>query len=503
MKNKILIASPIQSIIESIDKAVKSLGFDTVIVTSSRQYDEFDDSGITAKLVDESFSPTDGVVICTQEKADYYRLQSFTTLVNPFSIEDLKRCLGVKNTSCILGESKIITELRKIITKLAPHSIPVYIHGESGVGKELVATDLHNLSERQGEFVRINCAGFTAELLNSELFGHVKGAFTGADRNKVGLVEVANGGTLFLDEVGDMPMQCQAQLLRVLENGTYLKVGETKAQYTSARIVCATHHSLKDLVKERKFREDLYFRLNGYTINVPPLRSRQDDIPLLLKSFLPGVRFEDTAVAYLSGLTWPGNVRELKQLCQRIDIFKEEGEVVGTRLIKSMLDHHATETEEVSSINSITPPTEIEATEIEEVSLPNQPDKKEQITQYIVNNLPTKEDVMSQYISTLRRLLGDNIYMMSRVTGIARQTLTAYVEKMPVSFIESGNDFNIGINESMMKYILDSLPNKDKVMTQYVTALSHALDGNIPRMMKISGMTRNAVTTYMKEDENE
>jgi hypothetical protein len=168
-----------------------------------------------------------------------------------------------------------------------------------------------------------------------------------------------------------------------------------------------------------------------------------------------------------------------------------------------MLDHHATETEEVSSINSITPPTEIEATEIEEVSLPNQPDKKEQITQYIVNNLPTKEDVMSQYISTLRRLLGDNIYMMSRVTGIARQTLTAYVEKMPVSFIESGNDFNIGINESMMKYILDSLPNKDKVMTQYVTALSHALDGNIPRMMKISGMTRNAVTTYMKEDENE
>ena len=407
MKNKILIATPNQNLIKSIDTAVKSLGFNTVIVTSFRQYEEFDDSGITAKLVDESFSPTDGVVICTQDKADYYRTQSLTPLVNPFSIEDLKRCIGVKNTSCILGESKIITELRRIIAKLAPHSIPVYIHGETGVGKELVATDLHNLSERQGEFVRINCAGFTAELLNSELFGHVKGAFTGADRNKVGLVEVANGGTLFLDEVGDMPMQCQAQLLRVLENGTYFKVGETKAQYTSARIVCATHHSLKDLVKECKFREDLYFRLNGYTINVPPLRSRQSDIPLLLKSFIPGVRFEDAAVAYLSGLTWPGNVRELKQLCQRIDIFKEEGEGVGTRLIKSMLDNHATE--EVSEF--VTNDVEAGFT-------------------LSFNSLPDKDSVVMQYIAKLYNTLNGNVSKMSEVSRMTRPTLIAYIKKM-------------------------------------------------------------------------
>ena len=406
MKNKILIATPNQNLIKSIDKAVKSLGFDTVIVTSSHRYDEFDDSGITAKIVDESFSPTDGVVICTQEKADYYRMQSLTPLVNPFSIEDLKRCIGVKNASCILGESKVITELRRIIAKLAPHSIPVYIHGETGVGKELVATDLHNLSERQGEFVRINCAGFTAELLNSELFGHVKGAFTGADRNKVGLVEVANGGTLFFDEVGDMPMQCQAQLLRVLENGTYFKVGETKAQYTSARIVCATHHPLKDLVRECKFREDLYFRLNGYTINVPPLRSRQSDIPLLLKSFIPGVRFEDAAVAYLSGLTWTGNVRELKQLCQRIDIFKE-GEVVGTRLIKSMLDNHATE--EVSEF--VTNDVEAGFT-------------------LSFNNLPDKDSVVMQYIAKLYNTLNGNVSKMSEMSGMTRPTLIAYIKKM-------------------------------------------------------------------------
>ena len=407
MKNKILIATPNQNLIKSIDTAVKSLGFNTVIVTSSRQYDEFDDSGITVKLIDESFSPTDGVVICTQEKADYYRMQSLTPLVNPFSIEDLKRCIGVKNTSCILGESGESKELRRIIAKLAPHSIPVYIHGETGVGKELVATDLHNLSERQGEFVRINCAGFTAELLNSELFGHVKGAFTGADRNKVGLVEVANGGTLFLDEVGDMPMQCQAPLLRVLENGTYFKVGETKAQYTSARIVCATHHSLKDLVKECKFREDLYFRLNGYTINVPPLRSRQSDIPLLLKSFIPGVRFEDAAVAYLSGLTWPGNVRELKRLCQRIDIFKEEGEVVGTRLIKSMLDNHATE--EVSEF--VTNDVEAGFT-------------------LSFNSLPDKDSVVMQYIAKLYDTLNGNVSKMSEVSRMTRPTLIAYIKKM-------------------------------------------------------------------------
>ena len=418
-KQTILIATPSQDLAVSLEKAAKSLGYHTMAITSFRQFDEFTGEA-DIQIVDESFAPTEGIIICTSEKANYHRQQNLTPLVNPFTVDDLKRALGLKITSCIIGESKPINDLKKVIAKLAPHAIPVYIHGETGVGKELVATDLHSLSGRQGEFVKINCAGFTAELLNSELFGHVKGAFTGADRNKIGLFEEANGGTLFLDEVGDMPMQCQAQLLRVLENGTYVKVGDTKAQHTSARVICATHHSLKQLVKERKFREDLYYRLNGFTIEVPSLRTRREDIPLLLKTFLTGVQFSEKAVDYLTGLNWPGNVRELKQVCQRIAIFKEEGEV-SVKLVKDMLNG-----------NDDMDVTPVSAVDTEEVggdtgfvlrfnSIPNKATVMEQF----------QNQLMMQYITALHRVCNGNISEMQKLSGIARVTLNAYLQRMP------------------------------------------------------------------------
>ena len=417
MKTKVLIATPAVDLALSIEKTLKSFGLQTQVITSSRQFDGFDDSPFSIKITDESFMPTEGIVICTPDKANYHRQQKLIPLVNPFTSDDLKRLLGLKITSCIIGESTAIADLRKMIAKLAPHAIPVYIHGETGVGKELVATDLHNLSGRQGEFVRINCAGFTAELLNSELFGHVKGAFTGADRNKVGLVEVANGGTLFLDEVGDMPMQSQAQLLRLLQDGTYFKVGETKAQYTSARIVCATHHSLSKLVKERKFREDLYYRLNGFTINVPALRDRIDDLPLLLKTFLPDVDLTKEAVQYLTRLSWRGNVRELKQLCQRLDIFKEDNQV-DLGLVRRMLN---------APDDSVTPlvkeagDTDGEAGFV--LRFDSIPDKTLVMEQY-------KTHVLTQYIDGLYRICNGNVSEMQKVSGIARATLISYLQKM-------------------------------------------------------------------------
>ncbi len=419
MKKSVLIATPSQDLAASLEKAVKSLGFHTTTLASSREFDGFTGT-VDIYIVDEDFTPTEGIVICTQDKADYYRHQNMIPLVNPFTPADLSRVLGLKVASCIIGESSTIIALKKMVAKLAPHSIPVYINGETGSGKELVATDLHNLSCRQGEFVKINCAGFTPELLNSELFGHIKGAFTGADRTKVGLVELANGGTLFLDEVGDMPMQCQAQLLRVLENGTYFKVGETRAQYTSARIVCATHHSLRQLVSEKKFREDLFYRLNGYTVKVPPLRSRTEDIPLLIKTFLPEVKFTAKAVDYLTGLNWNGNVRELKQVCQRIAIFKEEEEV-SVKLVNDMLNEsdaiHTAEVGETSGGDT----SEKESFILKFDSIP---DKNTVMEQF-------KNQFIMQYITALHLVCNGNLSEMQKMSKIARPTLTNYMQGIP------------------------------------------------------------------------
>lgn len=208
-------------------------------------------------------------------------------------------------------------ELLRRAAKVANTDASVVLRGESGSGKEVVARALHaNSARKLKPFLAVNCAALPGELLESELFGHAKGAFTGAQNARKGLFETADGGTLFLDEIAEMPLSLQAKLLRALQDGEIRRVGESEALHVDVRVVCATHQNLLQCVREKRFREDLYFRLKVFTLVVPPLRERTEDIPILASMFLeqerPDSLFSPRAMAALVKYPWPGNVRELQ-----------------------------------------------------------------------------------------------------------------------------------------------------------------------------------------------
>ncbi|MGD7033709.1 sigma-54 dependent transcriptional regulator [Methylotuvimicrobium buryatense] len=232
------------------------------------------------------------------------------------------------------GNSKAIIEVCKLIDQVAESDATVLILGESGTGKEVVARAVHDWSLRSNQpFVPINCGAIPGELLESELFGHEKGAFTGALSTRQGRFELAEGGTLFLDEIGDMPMAMQVKLLRVLQERTFERVGSNKTMHCNVRIIAATHRKLDDEIKENRFREDLFYRLNVFPIEMPALRDRAEDIPLLAKDLIQrmasenrgSVRLTDAAIALLMQHQWPGNVRELANLIERLAIIKPNG----------------------------------------------------------------------------------------------------------------------------------------------------------------------------------
>jgi DNA-binding NtrC family response regulator len=233
----------------------------------------------------------------------------------------------LEGKSDMYGDSPAIQAVRATIARVAPANVTVLITGETGTGKELVARALHRKSPRSHKpFVAVNCAAFTETLLESELFGHEKGAFTGADRAQQGLFEAAHEGTLFLDEAGEMSMAAQAKLLRVLTDGQLLRVGSTKPRSVDVRVLVATHRNLEQRVRDGLFREDLYYRLAVVPIHIPPLRARREDIPLLAELFsqriatelnLPVRRLSPQAVESLTQYDFPGNIRELKNLIER------------------------------------------------------------------------------------------------------------------------------------------------------------------------------------------
>jgi sigma-54 specific flagellar transcriptional regulator A len=236
----------------------------------------------------------------------------------------------------LVGNSRSIVEVRKLIEQVADSDATVLILGESGTGKEVVARNLHYHSARRNKpFVPINCGAIPGELLESELFGHEKGAFTGALNARQGRFEMAEGGTLFLDEIGDMPMPMQVKLLRVLQEKTYERVGSNKEMTADVRIIAATHQDLEELIQEGKFREDLFYRLNVFPIEMPPLRERIEDIPLLVNELIArmehekrgSVRFTPTGMIALCQYRWPGNVRELSNLLERMVIMYPYGVV--------------------------------------------------------------------------------------------------------------------------------------------------------------------------------
>jgi len=252
----------------------------------------------------------------------------------------------------IIGQSPPMQALYKVLGKIAPSDVTVLIVGESGTGKELVARAIHFNSQRLGKpFVALNCAAIPRELLESELFGHEKGAFTGATERKTGKFEQANGGTLFLDEIGDMPLELQAKLLRVLQEREITRTGGTATIRVDVRIIAATNQNLKKKVQEREFREDLFYRLNVVPIDLPPLRQRHEDLPLLVDYFLGRAREEyqthargvtPEAMALLQGHPWPGNVRELEHALQRAALLSPDA-LLGPADFPDLLSEQAAE----------------------------------------------------------------------------------------------------------------------------------------------------------------
>ena len=237
----------------------------------------------------------------------------------------------------MVGSCPQMLELFRRIRKVAQTNSSVMIHGESGTGKELVAIAIHKLSKRNSaEMISINCAAIPENLIESELFGHEKGAFTGATSTRTGLIEAASGSTLFLDEIGELPLEAQARLLRVLQESEIRKVGSVQSQKVDVRLVVATHRDLKQLVKDSLFREDLYYRINVMPLTIPPLRERGNDILELADTILEGtckrlnsqvLKFSADAIQAITTYTWPGNVRELENAIERAVILTESEEI--------------------------------------------------------------------------------------------------------------------------------------------------------------------------------
>ena len=254
------------------------------------------------------------------------------------TIHDIKARFG------IIGNSPLLEHAINVAKQVAPTEISVLIFGESGVGKEVFPQIIHQLSPRKhGPFIAVNCGAIPEGTIDSELFGHEKGSFTGAHEARKGYFEVANGGTIFLDEVGELPLNTQVRLLRVLETGEFIKVGSSKVQKTNVRIVGATNVDMQQAIINGKFREDLYYRLNTVPIRIPPLRDRQEDTHLLLRKFasdfaekyrVPTITLTPDAVQLLLQYRWPGNIRQLKNITEQLSILEKKREINSEVLLQ-------------------------------------------------------------------------------------------------------------------------------------------------------------------------
>ncbi len=255
----------------------------------------------------------------------------------------------IKNRFAIIGNTPSLNHALNIATQVANTDLSVLINGESGVGKEVFSQIIHALSARKhNSFIAVNCGAIPEGTIDSELFGHEKGSFTGAVDSRKGYFETVNGGTIFLDEIGEMPLGTQARLLRVLEAGEYIRVGSSKVQKTDVRVIAATNKELIESAQSGRFREDLYYRLNTVPIRVPSLRDRKEDIPLLFRKFVSDfsdkykstpVQLDEEAKNVLINYPWPGNVRELKNIAEQISVLSTDKILNGNKL-KSFLPEH-------------------------------------------------------------------------------------------------------------------------------------------------------------------
>ncbi|APR66470.1 MAG: sigma-54 dependent transcriptional regulator [Thalassolituus sp.] len=326
----------------------------------------------------------------------------------------------------LVGTSRQVQHVRELIMQVADKDVSVMIQGESGTGKEVVARNLHYHSHRRNKpFVPVNCGAIPAELLESELFGHEKGAFTGAINSRPGRFEMAEGGTLFLDEIGDMPLNMQVKILRVLQEHTFERVGSNKTINANVRIIAATHKNLETMIEDGSFREDLYYRLNVFPIDMPSLRERVEDLPLLLNELISrlenekrgSIRFNSAAIMSLCRHDWHGNVRELANLVERLAILHPYGVVGVNELPKKF--RHVDDGDE-----SLALPVVADVTQSEGLAGVDSP------ALLPVNGLDLREYLQDLECSLIQQALDDSNGVVARAAEKLNIRRTTLVEKM-------------------------------------------------------------------------
>ena len=324
----------------------------------------------------------------------------------------------------LVGTSREIKNVRSMMAQVADTDVTVLIEGESGTGKEVVARNLHyNSSRRKEPFVPVNCGAIPAELLESELFGHEKGAFTGAINARAGRFEMAEGGTLFLDEIGDMPLHMQVKILRVLQEKSFERVGGNKTYTTNVRIIAATHRKLEKMIEEGTFREDLYYRLNVFPIEMPSLRERSEDIPLLINELVArlesenrgSIRFNSAAILSLCNHPFSGNVRELANLVERMAIMQPFG-VVGVQDLPNKYRHVDVDEEEYDDANTMDVKTSVVSSN-DVVLLPE-------------SGIDLKEYIMTLEQNLIQQALDNTGGVVARAADQLMIRRTTLVEKM-------------------------------------------------------------------------
>lgn len=397
------------------------------------------DKGVPILLMGD-ISLTDGV-------SDHVRRAVLATLETPPSynklLDSLHRCQVYReqythNRSrgerrelqlfrSLVGTSRQIQHVRELIMQVADKDVSVMIQGESGTGKEVVARNLHYHSHRRAKpFVPVNCGAIPAELLESELFGHEKGAFTGAINSRPGRFEMAEGGTLFLDEIGDMPLNMQVKILRVLQEHTFERVGSNKTIDANVRIIAATHKNLEKMIEEGTFREDLYYRLNVFPIDMPSLRERVEDLPLLLNELISrmenekrgSIRFNSAAIMSLCRHEWHGNVRELANLVERLAILHPYGVIGVNELPKKF--RHVDDNDESLSVPVIADVTQSDG-RLAGIDSP---------ALLPVNGLDLREYLQDLECSLIQQALDDSGGVVARAAEKLNIRRTTLVEKM-------------------------------------------------------------------------
>lgn len=351
---------------------------------------------------------------------DYH---SLTQLLDQLkSHNTLERRKDNRQCQAFIGNSPSVNSINQMISQVADTNASVLILGESGTGKEVIARNIHARSNRANKpFIPINCGAIPADLLESELFGHEKGAFTGAINSRQGRFELAEGGVLFLDEIGDMPLSMQVKLLRVLQERSFERVGGNRTIQTDVRVIAATHRRLEDLIQDGGFREDLYYRLNVFPIEVTPLRERREDIPLLVSELIErieqdkrgSVRLTRNAIAMLAQYDWPGNVRELANLIERLAILYPRDVVDVKQLPPKFVSQDA-------CIPGIEAPLETQENIPLTVNFNVLPD----------GGIDMKQYLMDIEVSLIEQALGVTDNVVARAANLLRMRRTTLVEKM-------------------------------------------------------------------------